>query len=42
MSSGYGTLCTEVYDLDKPIGRSFGDVETRPRYRDARPVSSRY
>jgi SAM-dependent methyltransferase len=24
---GYGTLATEVYDLDKPIGSSFGDVE---------------
>jgi SAM-dependent methyltransferase len=23
----YGTLATEVYELDKPIGRSFGDVE---------------
>jgi hypothetical protein len=23
----YGLLCTEVYDLDKPIGHSFGDVE---------------
>lgn len=27
MSWGYGTLATEVYDLDKPIGHSFGDVE---------------
>ena len=27
MSSVYGTLATEVYDLDKPIGHSFGDVE---------------
>jgi SAM-dependent methyltransferase len=24
---GYGKLATEVYELDKPIGRSFGDVE---------------
>jgi hypothetical protein len=27
MSWEYGALATEVYDLDKPIGRSFGDVE---------------
>ena len=28
MSLGsYGELATEVYDIDKPIGRSFGDVE---------------
>ncbi len=27
MSFGYGTLSAEVYDLDKPIGTSFGDVE---------------
>jgi SAM-dependent methyltransferase len=27
MSWGYGTLAAEVYDLDKPIGSSFGDVE---------------
>lgn len=27
MSWDYGLLCTEVYDLDKPIGHSFGDVE---------------
>ncbi len=27
MFSFYGSLSTEVYDLDKPIGRSFGDVE---------------
>ncbi|MHB1526310.1 MAG: class I SAM-dependent methyltransferase [Candidatus Dormibacteria bacterium] len=27
MSGSYGTLATEVYDLDKPIGHSFGDVE---------------
>lgn len=28
MSLGsYGKLATEVYDIDKPIGRSFGDVE---------------
>jgi ubiquinone/menaquinone biosynthesis C-methylase UbiE len=25
--SSYGRLATEVYDIDKPIGRSFGDVE---------------
>ena len=27
MSWEYGPLATEVYDLDKPIGHSFGDVE---------------
>lgn len=27
MSWEYGTLATEVYDLDKPIGHSSGDVE---------------
>ncbi|MFZ2056443.1 MAG: class I SAM-dependent methyltransferase [Acidimicrobiales bacterium] len=27
MSWSYGALATEVYDLDKPIGTSFGDVE---------------
>jgi SAM-dependent methyltransferase len=27
MSWGYGVLATEVYDLDKPVGTSFGDVE---------------
>lgn len=27
LSWSYGTLCTEVYDLDKPIGHPFGDVE---------------
>jgi SAM-dependent methyltransferase len=27
MNWEYGTLAAEVYDLDKPIGRSFGDVE---------------
>ncbi len=27
MAWGYGTLAAEVYDLDKPIGSSFGDVE---------------
>jgi ubiquinone/menaquinone biosynthesis C-methylase UbiE len=27
MTFGYGRLSTEVYDLDKPIGTSFGDVE---------------
>ncbi|CAA9461369.1 MAG: SAM-dependent methyltransferase [uncultured Rubrobacteraceae bacterium] len=25
--SSYGRLATEVYDIDKPIGHSFGDVE---------------
>jgi SAM-dependent methyltransferase len=25
--SSYGMLATEVYDIDKPIGHSFGDVE---------------
>jgi len=27
MYSSYGELCTEVYDLSKPLGHSFGDVE---------------
>lgn len=27
MNNRYGTLASWVYDLDKPIGRSFGDVE---------------
>lgn len=27
MYSLYGELCTEVYDLSKPLGYSFGDVE---------------
>ena len=27
MSWEYGKLATEVYDLDKPLGHSFGDVE---------------
>ena len=27
MSWDYGTLATEVYEIDKPIGHSFGDVE---------------
>ncbi|SMO32125.1 class I SAM-dependent DNA methyltransferase [Melghirimyces algeriensis] len=27
MYSFYGKLSTEIYDLDKPIGHSFGDVE---------------
>lgn len=31
MINRYGTLASWVYDLDKPIGRSFGDVEF---YRD--------
>jgi hypothetical protein len=26
-SSSYGRLATEAYDMDKPIGHSFGDVE---------------
>ncbi len=25
--TGYGDLAAEVYDLDKPVGRSFGDME---------------
>lgn len=25
--TGYGGLAAEVYDLDKPVGRSFGDVD---------------
>lgn len=25
--NSYSKLATEVYDLDKPIGHSFGDVE---------------
>lgn len=28
----YGTLAAEVYDLDKPIGHSFGDVEYYSRH----------
>jgi SAM-dependent methyltransferase len=32
MGWGYGRLASEVYDLDKPIGSSFGDVEY---YRDS-------
>jgi hypothetical protein len=28
MSLGsYGRLATEAYDIDKPVGHSFGDVE---------------
>lgn len=27
MSWSYGALATEIYDLDKPIGTSFGDIE---------------
>lgn len=27
MLSYYGRLSSEVYDMDKPIGHSFGDVE---------------
>jgi len=27
MYSSYGELCTEVYDLSKPLGYSYGDVE---------------
>jgi len=27
MLSYYGRLSSEVYDLDKPVGRSFGDIE---------------
>jgi hypothetical protein len=27
MSWDYGTLATEIYEIDKPIGHSFGDVE---------------
>lgn len=27
MTWDYGTLASEVYELDKPIGHSFGDVE---------------
>ncbi len=27
MFSCYGKLSTEVYDLDKPVGRSFGEIE---------------
>jgi SAM-dependent methyltransferase len=32
LSWDYGTLATEVYDLDKPIGSSFGDVEYYRRH----------
>jgi cyclopropane fatty-acyl-phospholipid synthase-like methyltransferase len=31
---GYGTLASEVYDLDKPVGSSFGDVEFYRRLLD--------
>ncbi|WP_374846094.1 hypothetical protein [Brucella ciceri] len=27
MNNRYGTLASWVYNLDKPVGRSFGDVE---------------
>ena len=27
MSWDYGTLATEIYEIDKPVGHSFGDVE---------------
>lgn len=27
MLSYYGRLSSEVYDMDKPVGRSFGDIE---------------
>lgn len=27
MHNRYGTLAARVYDLDKPVGRSFGDIE---------------
>lgn len=27
MSWDYGTLASEIYEIDKPIGHSFGDVE---------------
>ena len=27
MLNYYGRLSSEVYDLDKPVGRSFGDIE---------------
>lgn len=27
MTFAYGDLCARIYDLDKPIGHSFGDVE---------------
>lgn len=32
MSWDYGTLASEVYELDKPIGHSFGDVEYYTRH----------
>lgn len=32
MSWNYGTLAAEVYDLDKPPGHSFGDVEYYTRH----------
>ncbi|HEY7433376.1 MAG TPA: class I SAM-dependent methyltransferase [Streptosporangiaceae bacterium] len=32
LSWDYGTLATEVYELDKPIGHSFGDVEYYTRH----------
>ena len=33
MSWDYGRLATEVYELDKPVGRSFGAVEYYARRR---------
>ncbi|CAD5109076.1 class I SAM-dependent methyltransferase [Zestomonas carbonaria] len=37
MENRYGTLASWVYDLDKPIGRSFGDIEFyAQRLRDCR------
>lgn len=35
--TGYGDLAAEVYDLDKPVGRSFGDIDFyRVRLKDLR------
>ena len=37
MENRYGTLASWVYDLDKPVGRSFGDIEFyRERLSDCR------
>jgi SAM-dependent methyltransferase len=37
MFSSYSKLATEVYDIDKPVGHSFGDIEYyRERLRDVK------
>ncbi|MDQ3234278.1 MAG: class I SAM-dependent methyltransferase, partial [Pseudobdellovibrionaceae bacterium] len=32
MFSCYGELSTQVYDIDKPVGRSFGEIEFYSRH----------